>query len=230
MRTQAYPLDQLFPIPGDACPSQHAAQVDDLVLFHIVMPPGIERLSLRAHGHSEPAIVLLRDGADALEERQDVVPLDVVARGVTEDLVHRRLMMRVELIAFCHFSLQTAPTGIGPCSACSASLARARVGFGVICHGCVEIPTALALKSPGGTTPRFPETIGIIDPSVQSNHALRVVEFRPGLLKFSFVYLERRVERRVLLELLNQARVEPRGVVDRLVSLFEGFRTQWLVG
>jgi hypothetical protein len=97
-----------FSLGSEAGPYEHPPKIDDLLLVDVVMSRGIERLSLGSQCHSEAAVVLPCDGANAFEERQHVVPLDVVADRMSENLVHRCLMMGVQLAIFCQFSLQTA--------------------------------------------------------------------------------------------------------------------------
>src|SRR5580704_7136526 len=89
---------------GDTGALQHPSQVDDLLFVDVVMPGRIERLGLGAQRDPEPSTGLFDHVPYALEERQHVMPLDVVAHRVVENLLHRRTMMPVKFLAFCHLT------------------------------------------------------------------------------------------------------------------------------
>src|ERR1017187_5093755 len=74
---------------------EHAAQVDDLLLVDVVMTRGVEELGFRPEGDLVAAVVLLGHGRHTLEKGEDVVPLNVVAHRMTEDLLHRGLMVPI---------------------------------------------------------------------------------------------------------------------------------------
>ena len=93
----------------------------------------------------------------------------------------------------------------------------------------VEVP-ALLILAPGPASPRRAHPVGVIDPPVESRHFFGVVELGPGLFEFTFVDQEGRIERRVLLHVLDEVRVEPGQLVQGLVTLLERFSPQWLVG
>jgi hypothetical protein len=57
---------------------------------------GVERLSFGSQGNRVPTITLLFDRGHILEERQDIVPLNVVIYRVIENLLHRRPVVPIE--------------------------------------------------------------------------------------------------------------------------------------
>jgi hypothetical protein len=65
---------------------EHAAQVDNGLGVDVLALRLLEERLLGSDGHVELAVVAGRDGADGLKQRDDRVPLDVVAHRVVEDL------------------------------------------------------------------------------------------------------------------------------------------------
>jgi hypothetical protein len=80
---------------GNPDASKHPPKVDYLLLVDVMMPRGIKRLSFRTQGHRVAAIMLFSDRGYLLQEREDVVPLNIVTDRVVEDLLHCRPVVSV---------------------------------------------------------------------------------------------------------------------------------------
>jgi hypothetical protein len=64
-----------------------------------------EALGLTAESHDEPAIVLLLNGGDSLEEGERVSPFNVVTRGVLKNLAKGVVVVATEMYRLgwrCH--------------------------------------------------------------------------------------------------------------------------------
>jgi hypothetical protein len=61
------------------------------------MREDVEELGPRPDSHGNHAIVVFRDRADRLQQRDHGMPLDVVAHGMLEDLAQRVAVMVVEV-------------------------------------------------------------------------------------------------------------------------------------
>ena len=94
--------------------------------------------------------------------------------------------------------------------------------------GCIQIPSF----GVGGRG-----TLSLVGPPCRLDHRghrpalppLGVIELDPCLLEFTIIARQRGIERRVELHRLQEAWIELILVVERLVPLFKGLSTQWLV-
>jgi len=82
----------LGPVAGVA---QHAAQVDNLFYLDVLALGPFECLGLGSKRHQEPTVMELVNRCHGTEKRQNRVPLDVVARGVLEDLAKSFTVMAI---------------------------------------------------------------------------------------------------------------------------------------
>src|SRR3954468_283861 len=81
-------LGGLAPLPiAEARVFQHTPQIDHGPDVDVLAVRSREHLGLRAERHPELAVVFVLDGADRLEQRNNLAPLDVPARRVREDLL-----------------------------------------------------------------------------------------------------------------------------------------------
>src|ERR1700729_3841188 len=78
--------------------AQQMAQVDDGLDVQVLLARRVEELGLRPHRDGDLAVVLLGPRADVIEQRPHGPPLDVVARGVLEDLAECVPVVVVEVL------------------------------------------------------------------------------------------------------------------------------------
>ena len=87
------------------------AQVDDHLLVDVVMARSVERLGLSSQGHLVAPVVPFGDFGHALQQGEHIVPLDVVADRVLEDLLEGHPMMPVQLDVISHARLPCRSSG-----------------------------------------------------------------------------------------------------------------------
>jgi len=73
------------------------------------------------------------------------------------------------------------------------------------------------------------KAIGVVDPTVQGDQLLGVIELEPSLLEFTFVDLKRGIEGGVPCDLFDETRIDPGVFVERFIALLERFRARGLV-
>jgi hypothetical protein len=105
-----------------------------------------------------------------------------------------------------------------------------RIGSLVACQRCIELPSGLVAASGAGDPRRLAQAVGIVDPSLEADQNLRVVEFDPGFFQFTFVRLKPGIEGGILLDLLDEIGIDPGVVVERFVALLENLGAQRFVG
>ena len=89
-----------FEICGDSVVAgrrQHSTQVDELLPVYVLLIRTLENLGLLPETEHEHVVVLFFDGSDRLEQRDDVVPFDVVVRLGLKDPQERVTMMSTEM-------------------------------------------------------------------------------------------------------------------------------------
>jgi len=78
------------------------AEIQDLLDINVLVLGPHKDVVLAVEIDVELVLVTLFDGAHCLEEAEDAVPLNVVARGVLKDLDQRVAMMVVEMFDCSH--------------------------------------------------------------------------------------------------------------------------------
>src|SRR5215468_6854091 len=85
-----------FPFHVESGAGEHPSQVDDHLRVDVLLAGRLEDLGLAAQGHLELAVVLLL-GAERVEERLRLAPLDVAGRRMAQDLLERGAVISREL-------------------------------------------------------------------------------------------------------------------------------------
>ena len=86
---------------GEARGFEHFSKVDDLLSVEVLAAGSVEDLSLVAERHGVATVTPFGDRANLDQESGRVVPLDVVTRGMTEDLLGCHQVMAGEF-GVCH--------------------------------------------------------------------------------------------------------------------------------
>ncbi|MGO9959785.1 MAG: hypothetical protein ACLP50_28055 [Solirubrobacteraceae bacterium] len=76
---------------------QHSPQIDYGLDLDVLTVRRCKHLCLRAERHPEPAVVLVRDASNCLQERDNLAPFDVAVWRMAEDPLDRVAMMAAEV-------------------------------------------------------------------------------------------------------------------------------------
>src|SRR6185369_15405115 len=107
---------------------QQVAQADDRLDLRVLVDGIVEEAGLRADRDLDLAVLVALHGADGLQQRHHIVPLDVVAHGVLEDLPKGVTVVAGEVLSSWVRRHRSSSSGQWPAYACGTCAAYVSSG------------------------------------------------------------------------------------------------------